>query len=178
MADADQAAVDKGLATIRRNYSVSVSRGRLTNDAVEQRVGRIAPVVGYGAAGDVDLVIEAVFENFELKKQVFRELDKVAPRECILATNTSTLDVDEIANETSRPESVVGLHFYSPANVMRLVEVVRGAKSSARTISTALAVAKRLGKVPVVVGNCRGFVGNRMDCAGSLAGRSGEDRDS
>jgi 3-hydroxyacyl-CoA dehydrogenase len=103
-----------------------------------------------------------VFEDFELKKQVFRELDTVASRECILATNTSTLDIDAIAKETSRPASVVGLHFFSPANVMRLVEVVRGAASSARTISTALAVAKRLGKVPVVVGNCRGFVGNRM----------------
>jgi 3-hydroxyacyl-CoA dehydrogenase len=162
LADADQAAVDRGLATIRRNYAVSVSKGRLTTEAVEQRVARVTPVVGYGAARDVDLVIEAVFENFELKKQVFRELDAVAPRECILATNTSTLDIDEIAGGTSRPESVVGLHFFSPANVMRLVEVVRGARSSARTISTALAVAKRLGKVPVVVGNCRGFVGNRM----------------
>jgi 3-hydroxyacyl-CoA dehydrogenase len=162
LADTEAAAVDRGMAVIRRNYSTSVARGRLTSEAVEERVARVTPGVGYAAAADADLVVEAVFENLELKKRVFRDLDAVANRRSLLATNTSTLDIDEIARETSRPDSVVGLHFFSPAHVMRLVEIVRGAASSATTISTALAIARRLGKVPVVVGNCRGFVGNRM----------------
>ena len=134
LADTEAAAVDRGMAVIRRNYSTSVARGRLTSEAVEERVARVTPGVGYAAAADADLVVEAVFENLELKKRVFRDLDAVANRRSLLATNTSTLDIDEIARETSRPDSVVGLHFFSPAHVMRLVEIVRGAASSATTI--------------------------------------------
>jgi len=160
--DATAEGLQAGLATIRRNYDVSVKRGRFTPAMVEERLGRIQPELGYGAFGDVDLVIEAVFENLALKKEVATALDKVVKPECILATNTSTLDIDSIAAATSRPTQVLGLHFFSPANVMRLVEVVRGSATSHETLATAMALAKRLGKVGVVVGNCRGFVGNRM----------------
>jgi len=160
--DATAEGLQAGLATIRRNYDVSVKRGRFTPAMVEEHLGRIQPELGYGAFGDVDLVIEAVFENLALKKEVATALDKVVKPECILATNTSTLDIDSIAAATSRPTQVLGLHFFSPANVMRLVEVVRGSATSHETLATAMALAKRLGKVGVVVGNCRGFVGNRM----------------
>jgi 3-hydroxyacyl-CoA dehydrogenase len=160
--DATQEALDKGLATIRRNYDSSVKRGRLTADAVAQRIAAITPRLDDGGVKDADLIIEAVFESMELKKQVFGDLDRAAKSGAILATNTSTLDIDSIAAVTDRPESVVGLHFFSPANVMRLIEVVRGAKTSPEVLAGAVAFAKRLGKVPVVVGNCPGFVGNRM----------------
>jgi 3-hydroxyacyl-CoA dehydrogenase len=160
--DATQEALDRGLATIRRNYESSVKRGRLTADAVAQRVSAITPRLDDDGVKDADLIIEAVFENMELKKQVFRDVDGVAKAEAVLATNTSTLDIDAIAAVTARPSSVVGLHFFSPANVMRLIEVVRGAKTSPEALSSVVAFAKRLGKVPVVVGNCPGFVGNRM----------------
>ena len=160
--DATQEALDRGLATIRRNYESSVKRGRLTADAVAQRVSAITPRLDDEGVKDADLIIEAVFENMELKKQVFRDVDGAAKAEAVLATNTSTLDIDAIAAVTARPSSVVGLHFFSPANVMRLIEVVRGAKTSPEALSSVVAFAKRLGKVPVVVGNCPGFVGNRM----------------
>jgi 3-hydroxyacyl-CoA dehydrogenase len=160
--DATQEALDRGLATIRRNYDSSVKRGRLTTDAVAQRLSAITPRLDDEGIRDADLIIEAVFEGMELKKQVFREVDRTAKAGAVLATNTSTLDIDAIASETARPESVVGLHFFSPANVMRLLEVVRGAATSPQVLAMALAFAKRLGKVPVVVGNCPGFVGNRM----------------
>ncbi|MDQ3810945.1 MAG: 3-hydroxyacyl-CoA dehydrogenase family protein, partial [Chloroflexota bacterium] len=160
--DAAQDALDRGMATIRRNYDASVKRGRLTPEHVEERVGRIYPQLGYEGVAGADLIIEAVFENLELKKQVFRELDAIANPSAVLASNTSTLDIDALAAMTSRPENVLGLHFFSPAHVMRLLEIVRGRATSTELLATALAFARRLGKVPVVVANCRGFVGNRM----------------
>jgi 3-hydroxyacyl-CoA dehydrogenase len=160
--DSSQARLDQGLATIRRNYAVSVTRGRFTEDAVAERLARIHPQLDSTGFDDVDVVIEAVFEDLALKQQVFREIDAVARPGCILATNTSTIDIDAIASATARPSDVIGLHFFSPANVMRLLEIVRGAATSPTVIATAMALAKRLGKVGVVVGNCPGFVGNRM----------------
>jgi 3-hydroxyacyl-CoA dehydrogenase len=160
--DATQAGLDAGMATIRKNYDVSVKRGRFTPEIVEQRMSAIRPQIGYDGFGEADLIIEAVFENLALKKDIMGALDRVARPACVIATNTSTLDIDAIAAATSRPSSVVGLHFFSPANVMRLVEIVRGKATSPETLATAMAVAKRLGKVGVVVGNCEGFVGNRM----------------
>jgi 3-hydroxyacyl-CoA dehydrogenase len=162
LVDATQQALDHGLATIRKNYDVSVKRGRFTPEQVEQRMATIRTQIGYDGFGDADLIIEAVFENMALKKEIAAALDRVAKPGCVIATNTSTLDIDAIAAATSRPGSVVGLHFFSPANVMRLVEIVRGKATSPETLATAMAVAKRLGKVGVVVGNCEGFVGNRM----------------
>jgi 3-hydroxyacyl-CoA dehydrogenase len=162
LTDAAQSGVDNGLAAARRNYDTSVKRGRFTPDAAADRLARIRGQVGYDGFETADLVIEAVFESMSLKKDIFRGLDAVAKPGCILATNTSTLNIDAIAAETARPEAVIGLHFFSPANVMRLLEIVRGAKTSAETVAAALALAKRLGKVGVVVGNCAGFVGNRM----------------
>jgi 3-hydroxyacyl-CoA dehydrogenase len=162
LTDATEAALDAGIATIRRNYDVSVKRGRFTPEMVADRMARIAAEVGYSDFDQVDLVVEAVFENLALKKEIAAALDKVVNPAAIIATNTSTLDIDDIAAATKRPSQVVGLHFFSPANVMRLVEIVRGAQTSPETLATAMAVAKRLGKVGVVVGNCRGFVGNRM----------------
>ena len=160
--DATTAALDTGMTTIRKNYDVSVKRGRFTPAMVEERMSRIVPQVGYDSFDQVDLIVEAVFENLALKKEIASALDKVVKPEGIIATNTSTLDIDDIATATRRPSQVVGLHFFSPANVMRLVEIVRGTSTSPETLATALAVAKRLGKVGVVVGNCPGFVGNRM----------------
>jgi 3-hydroxyacyl-CoA dehydrogenase len=160
--DSSQAALDAGMATIRRNYDSSVKRGRMTGDAAAERIARIQPVLTDEAFSTADVIIEAVFENLAIKKQVFGELDRVARSSAVLATNTSTLDIDEIAGVTSRPGSVLGLHFFSPAHVMRLLEVVRGRETAPDVLATALAFGKRLGKVPVVVGNCRGFVGNRM----------------
>jgi 3-hydroxyacyl-CoA dehydrogenase len=155
-------ALERGLGVVRRNYEATAARGRLTGADVERRMGLIRGVVDIGEAAEADLVIEAVFEEMELKKEVFARLDKVAKPEAILATNTSTLDVNEIGSVTRRPESVIGTHFFSPANVMRLLEVVRGAKTSKTTIATAMAVGRRIGKVPVLVGVCHAFVGNRM----------------
>ena len=162
LCDVDQTALDGGMATIRRNYEISVSRGRFTSEAAAERLAAIQPQLSYDGFGDVDLVIEAAFENLALKKEIFDTVDDVAGPGCVLATNTSTLDIDAIAGVTRRPESVIGLHFFSPANVMRLVEIVRGRATGPRTVATAQALAKRLGKVGVVVGNCPGFVGNRM----------------
>ena len=152
----------KGLDRIAANYRATVSRGGLTADQMERRLGLITGAVGIDAAGGADVVIEAVFEEMDLKKRVFADLDRVAKPGALLATNTSTLDVDEIARATRRPQDVVGTHFFSPANVMRLLEIVRGAASAPDAIATVLALARRLGKVPVVVGVCYGFVGNRM----------------
>jgi 3-hydroxyacyl-CoA dehydrogenase len=158
----DQAALDRGMSAVRKNYESSVKKGRLTAQEMEQRIALIQPQLTYEGFGDADIIIEAVFENMSLKKQVFGEIDKIAKGDCLLATNTSTLDVDEIAGATSRPNMVMGIHFFSPAHVMRLVEVVRGARTDKEVIATAIALAKRLRKVGVLVGNCRGFVGNRM----------------
>jgi 3-hydroxyacyl-CoA dehydrogenase len=160
--DVDQAALDRGMAGIRKNYDGSVAKGRFTREVADQRIASIRVQTGYDGFEDADLIIEAAFESMELKKRIYAELDRIAKPDCILATNTSTLDIDEIARVTSRPEMVVGLHFFSPANVMRLVEIVRGTETGKPVIATALGLAKKLGKVGVVVGNCRGFVGNRM----------------
>jgi 3-hydroxyacyl-CoA dehydrogenase len=160
--ETDQAAWDRGMATIERNYAASVQRGRFTEEFVEQRLHLITPTLNYDAFADADLVIEAVFEGMALKKQVFGELDRICKSTAILASNTSTLDIDEIASATSRPQSVIGTHFFSPANVMRLLEIVRGKATSKQVIASCMQLAKRIGKVGVLVGNCRGFVGNRM----------------
>jgi 3-hydroxyacyl-CoA dehydrogenase len=160
--DTDVAALERGMAAVRKNYEGSVKKGRFSQAVMDQRMALIQAQLGYEGFEEADIVIEAAFESMELKKQIFSEIDGVAKPECVLATNTSTLDIDEIASATKRPQSVIGLHFFSPAHVMRLVEIVRGAKTSAEVIATSLALAKRLGKVGVVVGNCRGFVGNRM----------------
>jgi 3-hydroxyacyl-CoA dehydrogenase len=160
--DASQAGLDAGLGAIRRNYETSVKRGRFTSAQAEERIGRITGQLDHAGFGEADLIIEAVYENLDLKREIFRALDAIAKPGAILGTNTSTLDIDRIAAETTRPESVIGLHFFSPANVMRLLEIVRGRATGASTIAAALAVAKRLGKVGVVVGNGPGFVGNRM----------------
>jgi 3-hydroxyacyl-CoA dehydrogenase len=157
-----QDALDSGMAAIQRNYDVSVKRGRFTPEAVADRIVKIHPQLDYTGFDTADLVIEAVFENMELKKQVFRELAARTRPDCILASNTSTLNIDELASASPRPENVVGLHFFSPANVMRLLEIVRGSATKKEVLATALALAKRLSKVGVVVGNCPGFVGNRM----------------
>jgi 3-hydroxyacyl-CoA dehydrogenase len=160
--EADQAALDRGLATIRMNYENSVKRGRFSQQVAEERLQRITPTLSYDDFSNVDLVIEAVFEGMALKKEVFKELDRVCKQDAILASNTSTLSIDEIASSTSRPEFVIGMHFFSPANVMRLLEIVRGKASSKEVIATCMQLSKTLGKVGVLVGNCRGFVGNRM----------------
>jgi 3-hydroxyacyl-CoA dehydrogenase len=160
--DADNAALDRGIAAIRKNYLTSVQKGRFTPKFVEERMAMIHPQTGYEGFESVDIIIEAVFESMALKKQIFGEIDKIAKPNCILATNTSTLDIDEIAAATSRPKMVIGTHFFSPANIMRLVEIVRGGATADTIIASALALAKNLGKVGVVVGNCWGFVGNRM----------------
>jgi 3-hydroxyacyl-CoA dehydrogenase len=162
LTDTTAEALNSGVSRIRANYATSVKRGRFTPEGVEERMGRIRTQVGFGTVDSADLVIEAVFENLALKSQIFSELDVLANPDAIMATNTSTLDIDHIASVTSRPDQVIGLHFFSPANVMRLLEIVRGSATSPRTIATALALAKRLGKVGVVVGNAPGFVGNRM----------------
>jgi 3-hydroxyacyl-CoA dehydrogenase len=158
----DQAALDRGLATIQSNYANSARRGRFSQQVAEERLKRIIPTLAYDDFSDVDLVIEAVFEGMALKKEVFKELDRVCKPGVILASNTSTLSIDEIATATSRPESVIGTHFFSPANVMRLLEIVRGKASSKEVVATCMQLSKTLGKVGVLVGNCRGFVGNRM----------------
>src|SRR5579872_6519326 len=160
--EADQAALDKGLATIQKNYANSVKRGRFTQQYMDERLKLIKPTVGYDGFESVDMVVEAVFEGMALKKQVFGELDKICKQGAILASNTSTLNIDEIASATKRPGAVIGTHFFSPANVMRLLEIVRGKASSKEVIATCMQLSKKLGKVGVLVGNCRGFVGNRM----------------
>jgi 3-hydroxyacyl-CoA dehydrogenase len=160
--EADQAALDHGLATIQSNYANSVKRGRFSQQIAEERLKRITPTLTYDDFSNANLVIEAVFEGMALKKEVFRELDRVCKPGAILASNTSTLSIDEIASATSRPESVIGTHFFSPANVMRLLEIVRGKASSKEVVATCMQLSKTLGKVGVLVGNCRGFVGNRM----------------
>jgi 3-hydroxyacyl-CoA dehydrogenase len=160
--EADQSALDRGLATIQSNYANSVKRGRFSPEVAGERLKRITPTQTYDDFSGVDLVIEAVFEGMALKKEVFKELDRVCKPGAILASNTSTLSIDEIASSTSRPASVIGTHFFSPANVMRLLEIVRGKATAKEVIATCMQLSKALGKVAVLVGNCRGFVGNRM----------------
>ena len=160
--EADRAALDRGLATIHSNYANSVKRGRFSKEVADERMKRITPTLSYDDFSGVDLVIEAVFEGLALKKEIFRDLDRVCKAGAILASNTSTLSIDEIASATLRPSFVIGTHFFSPANVMRLLEIVRGAATSKEVIATCMQISKTLGKVGVLVGNCRGFVGNRM----------------
>jgi 3-hydroxyacyl-CoA dehydrogenase len=154
--------LDRGMAIVRKNYEATASRGRLTMADVEKRMSLITPTLDWNAIADADIVIEAVFEEMPVKKQVFAKIDGIAKPGAVLASNTSTLDINEIGSATKRPESVLGMHFFSPANVMRLLEVVRGAKTSKPVIATAMAVGKRIAKVPALVGVCDGFVGNRM----------------
>ena len=160
--EVNREALDRGLGVVRKNYEATASKGRLTAADVEKRMGLIQGTTDFGAIADADIVIEAVFEEMPIKKEVFAKIDKLCKRDAVLATNTSTLDVNEIASATARPESVIGMHFFSPANVMRLLEVVRGAKTSKVAVATAMAVGRRIAKVPVCVGVCYGFVGNRM----------------
>ena len=154
--------LQKGLDRVAANYRATVSRGGLSADEMERRVGLITGVTELEAVGAADVVIEAVFEEMDLKRRVFSDLDRVAKSNALLATNTSTLDVDEIARATKRPQDVLGTHFFSPANVMRLLEIVRGAATAPDALATAVTLGRRLGKVPVTVGVCYGFVGNRM----------------
>ena len=156
------AALERGLGVIRKNYETTAKRGRLTMEDVETRMGLLTGALDMSALSDADLIIEAVFENMDIKKEVFGKLDAIAKPGAILASNTSYLNVDEIAAATSRPESVIGLHFFSPANVMRLLEVVRGDATSRSVIATSMQIAKKIGKIAALVGVCHGFVGNRM----------------
>ncbi len=157
-----QEALDRGLAIIRKNYQNSVNKGRFPQEVMDKRMALITPQLTYDGFEQADIITEAVFEGMALKKEIFAELDKIAKPGAILASNTSTLDVDEIASATSRPEWVIGHHYFSPANVMRLLEIVRGKATSNEVIATSMSLAKRLKKVGVLVGNCYGFVGNRM----------------
>src|SRR5215469_10817548 len=154
--------LQKGLDRVAANYRTSISRGGLDAGEMDRRMGLITGVTELDAIAGADVVIEAVFEEMDIKKRVFTDLDRIAKPNALLATNTSTLDVDEIARATARPQEVAGLHFFSPANVMRLLEIVRGAQTSFGALATAIALGRRLGKVPVTVGVCYGFVGNRM----------------
>ncbi len=160
--DADQPALDHGMEVIRKNYASSVKRGRLTQQFVDERLQLIHPALDYDNFGRVDMVVEAVFEGMQLKKEIFSLLDRYCRPGAILASNTSTLSIDEIASATARSEAVIGTHFFSPANVMRLLEIVRGKASGKEVIATCMQLAKKVGKIGVLVGNCRGFVGNRM----------------
>ncbi len=160
--DATQAALDKGMATIRKNYERSVARGSLKQEQLEQRMQLISPTLDYAALGTADLVIEAVFENMALKKEIFAKLDKFVRKGAVIGTNTSTLDIDAIAAVTSRPEDVVGLHFFSPANVMQLLEIVHAKRTAPDVLVTALETAKQIKKTGVVAKVCYGFIGNRM----------------
>ena len=158
----NQERLDKGLDIIRKNYENTANKGRITFEDVEKRTSLINSSTNISDLANCDIIIEAVFENMKLKKDIFKELDNIAKKDAILATNTSALDINEIAEITSRPESVIGLHFFSPANVMRLLEIVRGEKTSKSVLATAMKMAKNIGKIAAVVGVCPGFVGNRI----------------
>jgi 3-hydroxyacyl-CoA dehydrogenase len=160
--DVDQTALDRGMAVIRRNYESTVSKGKMTPEAFDKTMALITPTTTYDGFDQVDIVVEAVFENMDLKKSTFSDLARETRADCILASNTSTLDIDEFAQSSGRPAQVVGHHFFSPANVMKLLEIVRGRETSKDVIATSLKLGKRLNKVGVVVGNCFGFVANRM----------------
>lgn len=162
LVETDQGALDRGIATIRRNYEATAKKGRLSTKDVEARMALITPAIGLDLLDHHDLIIEAVFEQMAIKKTIFAQLDKIAKPTAILATNTSFLDVNEIAAATGRPGSVIGLHFFSPANVMRLLEVVRGDKTDDTVVATAMKLARRIGKAPVLSGVCDGFIANRI----------------
>ena len=160
--DRTDEALERGLGVIRKNYGISAKRGKVTEAQIEERMGLITPAVEMEALSGCDLIIEAVFEQLDVKQTIFKQLDKVAKAGAILATNTSYLDIDDIAKVTSRPKDVVGLHFFSPANVMRLLEVVKAKETDLDVIATSMAIGKKIGKVSVLVGNGYGFVGNRI----------------
>ncbi len=160
--EVDQVALARGLATIRKNYDVTMSKGKMTAEQVDKTLALITPTTSYDGFDQVDIVVEAVFENMDLKKATFAELGRVTRPDAVLASNSSTLDIDEFARASGRPQQVVGHHFFSPANVMKLLEIVRGKETSKEVIATSLKLARKLGKVGVVVGNCFGFVANRM----------------
>ena len=160
--DVDGASLERGLSRIHRNYAGTVAKGRLSQAAMDGRMSLIVPATDLAAAAGADIVIEAVFERMDLKLEIFRRLDALAKPGAVLATNTSMLDVNRIAAETKRPQDVVGLHFFSPANVMRLLEVVRGEKTANDVLATVMSLCRAIRKIPVVVGVCDGFVGNRM----------------
>ena len=160
--EVDEAALQRGLATIRKNYEVTLSKGKMSADQLEQTLTLITPTLSFDGFENVDIVVEAVFENMELKKQTFADLGRVTRPDCLLASNSSTLDIDAFGQASGRPSQVLGHHFFSPANVMKLLEIVRGRETSKEVVATSLRLAKRLGKVGVVVGNCFGFVANRM----------------
>ncbi len=160
--DRDQASLVRGLGVVARNFESMVQRGRLDQAGMDARMGAIEGVLDYRALAGADLVVEAAFEEMDVKKQIFRDLDKVCKQGAILASSTSTFDIDTIARFTSRPGDIVGMHFFSPANVMRLVEVVHGEETSAETLATAMTIARKIGKIGVSVGNRDGFAGNRM----------------
>jgi 3-hydroxyacyl-CoA dehydrogenase len=155
-------ALKRGLARIETGYRDAATRGKLTTADADSRIAAIKGTLGFDAAAGADLVVEAVFEEMDLKRRIFSELDRLTRHDTILATNTSYLDVDQIAAATKRPGLVAGMHFFSPANVMRLVEIVRGRDTASEVLATLVSLARRLGKAPVLVGNCHGFVGNRM----------------
>ena len=157
-----QDALDRGVATIRKNYEASAAKGRLTADQVEKAMGLLTPMLDFDSLANCDLVVEAVYENMDVKKEIFTRLDTVVKPGAILASNTSYLDVNVIASATRRPQDVLGLHFFSPANIMKLVEVVRGDRTAPDALATGMAIARTIGKVPVVSGVCDGFIGNRM----------------
>ena len=157
-----QEALDRGMATMTRNYENTVKRGKMEAADAQAAMARLTPTLDFGALADADLIIEAVYESMDVKKDVFGKLDGIAQPGAILASNTSYLDIDEIAAATSRPEAVLGMHFFSPANVMKLLEVVRGAKTGKAQLATVMALSVKIGKVPVVSGVCHGFIGNRM----------------
>lgn len=157
-----QDALDRGVATMRGNYEATAAKGRMTAQQVEGAMGLLNPTLDFDALGECDLIIEAVYENMDVKKEIFGRLDKIARPGAILASNTSFLNIDEIAAATARPGDVLGLHFFSPANVMKLLEVVRGAKTAPDVLATAMELAKKIRKVAVVAGVCYGFIGNRM----------------
>ena len=157
-----QEALDRGTGVIRKNYEASAAKGRLKPEQVEAAMGALNPTLDFSALAECDLIIEAVYENMDVKKEIFGKLDKIAKPGAILASNTSYLNIDEIAASTARPEDVLGMHFFSPANVMKLLEVVRGAKTAPDVLATVMAIAKKIKKVAVVAGVCDGFIGNRM----------------
>ena len=157
-----QEALDRGTGVIRKNYEASAAKGRFKPEQVEQMMGILTPTLNLDDLADCDLIIEAVYENMDVKKEIFAKLDTIAKPGAILASNTSYLDIDEIATATSRPGDVLGMHFFSPANVMKLLEVVRGDKTAPDALATAMAIGKKIGKVAVVAGVCDGFIGNRM----------------
>ena len=157
-----QDALDRGTSLMRKNYEATAAKGRMTADQVEAAMAALTPTLDFAALADCDLIIEAAFEQMDVKQEIFAKLDKIAKPGAILASNTSYLNIDEIAAATSRPQDVVGLHFFSPANVMKLLEVVRGAETGPDVLVTAMQLAKRIKKVAVVAGVCYGFIGNRM----------------